>query len=212
MTNIASLFVCLLLLIVFAASVQPVQAAPEILSHMWCPASLATPAGFKCKKIEGKLVCGGFGKSGKNDKDGDDDDKAKKSEPFTCKKAKCDPGEVKLDKPNIYGACCQATAAPLTPKTEKEKCKFPGELGEPPNCFCPEGTEFLGYKGCVRVHYGTTCGTGYISGPEAAFKTEQEWTANARKDCDWREGVISFTCSYPAPDKKRCCCETKTFD
>ena len=58
-----------------------------------------------------------------------------------------------LEKPNIYGACCQATAEPLTPKTapaEKEKCKFPGEVGEPPNCKCPDGTEFLGYKGCVK--------------------------------------------------------------
>ncbi len=87
--------------------------------------------------------------------------KDKKTKEFNCKKAKCDPGEVKLDKPNIYGACCQTGTAPLTPKTkpaEPEKCKFPGEVGTPPNCSCPPGTEFYGYKGCVEPYCCTSYG------------------------------------------------------
>jgi len=84
----------------------------------------------------------------KDKKDDDDDDKPKaKSKPFTCKKAKCDPGEVKLDKPNIYGAGCQAGNESLKPKPAAEKCKFPGEV--PPDCNCPKGTEFMGNKGCL---------------------------------------------------------------
>ena len=89
--------------------------------------------------------------------------KDKKAKEFSCKKAKCDPGEVKLDKPNIYGACCQTGTAPLTPKTtpaEPEKCKFPGEVGTPPNCTCPSGTEFMGYKGCVKKVVQRVCCTG----------------------------------------------------
>ena len=87
--------------------------------------------------------------------------KDKKTKDFSCNKAKCDPGEVKLDKPNIYGACCQIGTAPLTPKTkpaEPEKCKFPGEVGTPPNCSCPPGTEFYGYKGCVEPYCCTSYG------------------------------------------------------
>ena len=89
--------------------------------------------------------------------------KDKKTKEFTCKKAKCDPGEVKLDKPNIYGACCQTGTAPLTPKTtpsEPEKCQFPGEVGTPPNCTCPSGTEFMGYKGCVKKVVQRVCCSG----------------------------------------------------
>ena len=89
-------------------------------------------------------------KKDKNDDD-DDDDKPKKSKPLNCKKAKCAPGETKLDKPNIYNACCQAGAEPLKHKTapaEPVKCKFPGEV--PPDCNCPKGTEFMGYPGCVK--------------------------------------------------------------
>ena len=90
----------------------------------------------------------------KDKKDDDDDDEKPKKEKKAknCKKERCEPGMFVLDKPNIYGACCQATAAPLTPKTapaETEKCQFPGEIGEPPNCKCPDGTEFMGYRGCL---------------------------------------------------------------
>jgi hypothetical protein len=71
--------------------------------------------------------------------------KDKKNKPLNCKKAKCATDEIKLDKPNVYGACCQAKGS-VTP-APAQKCKFPGEVG--PNCDCPQYTEFLGYKGCV---------------------------------------------------------------
>ena len=120
----------------------------------------------------------------KKDKDDDDDEKPKKDKKAkNCKKARCEPGMFVLDKPNIYGACCQAGAEPLKHKTapaEKEKCKFPGEVGEPPNCKCPDDTEFMGYKGCVKKVEQKVCCTGvYPNGvstgkscgaPEAAVR------------------------------------------
>ena len=109
--------------------------------------------------------------------------KIKKEKAKNCKKARCEPGMFVLDKPNIYGACCQAGAEPLKHKTapaEKEKCKFPGEVGEPPNCKCPDDTEFMGYKGCVKKVEQKVCCTGvYPNGvstgkscgaPEAAIR------------------------------------------
>ena len=140
-------------------------------------------------------------------KDKDDDDKPKKSKPFNCKKAKCNPGEVKLDKPNIYGACCQTGTAPLTPKTtpaEPEKCKFPGEVGTPPNCTCPSGTEFMGYKGCVKKVVQRVCCTeiqpkpvarpGRAAGilkrqPGRAFQTRLSWRAGDQHNL--RSGKIA---------------------
>ena len=136
-------------------------------------------------------------------KDKDDDDKPKKSKPFNCKKAKCDAGEVKLDKPNIYGACCQVGAEPLKPKTapaEPEKCKFPGEVGTPPNCTCPANTEFLGYKGCVKVRFPSVC-----TGNKPSQAAEDYWAAQ-KKDCKG-----TFTCS-PKGDLKECCCTEKVYD
>ena len=154
MTKIASIFVCVLLISV-VASAQPVHAGPHALSHVWFPQSLATAAGFKCKKVDGKLICGDFGKSGKKDDDDDDDDQPKESKdkviPKTCgKKVNCEAGFVKLEKPNKYGACCEAREGlPPAKAAEPEKCKFPGMVGTPPNCDCPKDKVFLGYKGCV---------------------------------------------------------------
>ena len=129
--------------------------------------------------------------------------KDKKTKEFSCKKAKCDPGEVKLDKPNIYGACCQTGTAPLTPKTkpaEPEKCKFPGEVGTPPNCTCPANTEFLGYKGCVKVRFPSVC-----TGNKPSQAAEEYWAVQ-KKDCKG-----TFTCS-PKGDLKECCCTEKVYD
>lgn len=30
-----------------------------------------------------------------------------------------------------------------------KKCQLPGQVGEPPNCKCPQGTELKGSKGCM---------------------------------------------------------------
>lgn len=73
---------------------------------------LVVQVDFKCRKVDGKLVCGST-KGNKNRDDDDDDDKPKKSKdkviPKTCgKKVNCEVGYVKLSKPNKYGACCEA--------------------------------------------------------------------------------------------------------
>ena len=124
--------------------------------------AMAPQAKEKCITIGEKRVCFEDGAKKKNDDDDDDDDdeddddKPKKSKdkviPKKCgKKVRCEPGFVVLDKPNQYGACCEAREGLPPPKTaEPEKCKFPGEVGTPPNCSCPPGTEFMGYKGCVK--------------------------------------------------------------
>ena len=102
---------------------------------------------FKCEMVEGKLVCGKTsGSKSCDDDNDDDDDKPKKSKdkviPETCgKKVNCEAGFVKLEKPNKYGACCEAREGlPPPQQQEAEKCKFPGEVGTPPNCSCPPGT------------------------------------------------------------------------
>ena len=75
----------------------------------------------------------------------------KKNKGNKCKSEhSCPAGYVVLDKPNAYGACCEAKEGiPKPAPAEAEQCKF-GMVGTPPNdCHCPEGTEFQGYKGCV---------------------------------------------------------------
>jgi hypothetical protein len=56
------------------------------------------------------------------------------------------------DKPNEYGAFCeQKEGLPKSAPAEAEKCKFPGEVGTPPDCHCPAGTQFQGFKGCIAI-------------------------------------------------------------
>lgn len=145
MTKVASFLFCLLLGSTVVAPFHPIHLGSSALAFEPMHQSLVV----KVKKD-------------KKDDDDDDDEKPKKEKKAkNCKKARCEPGMFVLDKPNIYGACCQAGAEPLKPKTtpaETEKCKFPGEVGTPPNCTCPSGTEFMGYKGCVTAQ--KVCCTG----------------------------------------------------
>lgn len=123
--------------------------------------------------------------------------KERKKKAPNCKKAKCDPGEFKLDKPNIYGACCQATAAPLTPKPVAEKCKFPGEVGEPPNCRCPEGTEFMGYKGCIAVKTFRYVCTAQVT-PVPIYGNPATYNFSARDDTE----ALKRTADFLREDKR----------
>jgi hypothetical protein len=67
----------------------------------------------------------------------------------------CPSGYVVLDKPNKYGSFCEPKEG--LPAPEAEKCKF-GMIGTPPNdCHCPDGTEFAGYKGCIKVATKDVC-------------------------------------------------------
>ena len=70
--------------------------------------------------------------------------------PLDCAKAQCDAGEIKLDKPSRYGACC-APAEGLCPADRP--------VGTPPNC-CAHGTVFR-EGGC----YPETCGPGTVGTP-----------------------------------------------
>jgi hypothetical protein len=129
-------------------------------------ASFDADATKKCLTIGQKSVCFDDGKSKKGNDDadpvtddfgeaepatedlgendangaagGEDDQPKAATKPFTCAKAQCDAGEVKLDKPNAYGACCQ----PM------DRCPPERPSGTPPNC-CPKDTTFR--EGFCRV-------------------------------------------------------------
>jgi hypothetical protein len=64
----------------------------------------------------------------------------------------CPPGYRTLPKPNKYGAFCEPIEeAPPAPPPPPAECKF-GMIGTPPNdCHCPPGTEFMGFRGCLKV-------------------------------------------------------------
>lgn len=72
------------------------------------------------------------------------------AKPLDCSKAQCDAGEIKLDKPSKYGACC-APAEGLCPDDRP--------VGTPPNC-CAHGTVFR--EGAC---YPETCGPGMVGTP-----------------------------------------------
>ncbi len=123
-------------------------------------ASLLVRAASKCIGIGQKRICLDDEDPANNAGDGDDDDEKPKKKKNKGKKTgnicagkdvSCPAGYVVLDKPNKYGACCEPKEG--LPKSEAEKCKFPGEVGTPPNCHCPENTEFVGYKGCVTIGF-----------------------------------------------------------
>ena len=123
------------------ASISPHKSLHEKLSFR-------SPSSAKGGR-QARLRKTGGNKNRDDDDDDDDDDKPKKSKdkviPKTCgKKVNCEVGYVKLSKPNAHGACCEARER----RQKAEKCKFPGQIN-PPNCDCPQGTEFMGYKGCM---------------------------------------------------------------
>ena len=106
---------------------------------------------------------GGNGGGGGGDADNNPQPQAK---PLDCSKAQCDAGEIKLDTPSRYGACC-APAEGLCPADRP--------VGTPPNC-CAQGTVFR-EGGC----YPETCGPGMVGTPphcdrvcpEGKFKVDQ---------------------------------------
>ena len=191
--------------------ISTAAASPLATAAQVSPRDFAVQVDFKCRKVDGKLVCGST-KGNKNRDDDDDDnegdDEPKKSKdkaiPKTCgKKVNCEPGFVRLEKPNKYGACCEAREG-LPPPTqqEAEKCKFPGEVGTPPNCSCPNGTEFLGYKGCVAYTYQEA----YCinpSTPGGGFNTKA--SEDLAKKCKSEGGYGQ------CKTKESCCCMKKVF-
>jgi hypothetical protein len=145
---------------------------------------------FNCRKVDGKIVCGSKKGNKNRDDDDDDDDKPKKSKdkviPKTCgKKVNCEVGYVKLSKPNQYGACCEAAK-----QQETAKCKFPGQIN-PPNCDCPPGTEFMGYKGCVKEAKKAIWCCRASNGAAGCASTE----ANARLNAELNANGAPVTCA-----------------
>jgi hypothetical protein len=107
-------------------------------------------------------------------------------------------------KPNKYGACCEPKEG-LPAPASTEKCKFPGEVGTPPNCHCPGGTEFIGYKGCVKVDVISKC----VFYPPSGFTQEQK----DRFDKEWEQ--IKTNCPKDAEPVgcigAKCCCTYKVY-
>ena len=97
-------------------------------------------AAFGCKITNGELICG---KKNKNTGAQDGGGQGERS---------CRPGYVVLKEKNKYGAFCEPKEGlPAPAPAVVEECKF-GMIGTPPNdCDCPPGTDFQGYKGCVKA-------------------------------------------------------------
>lgn len=114
----------------------------------------------KCKFKNGELACpSNKHKDDEDDADNDDKSKKKKKTGNICEGDNhCGAGFTDLETANKYGACCEPAKGFQTAPKEAEKCKFPGEVGTPPNCTCPPGTEFYGYKGCVEPYCCTSYG------------------------------------------------------
>ena len=93
---------------------------------------------------------GGQGDDGGNGGGGNAGNPQPQTKPLDCAKAQCDAGEIKLDKPSKYGACC-APAEGLCPDDRP--------VGTPPNC-CAHGTVFR--EGAC---YPETCGPGMVGTP-----------------------------------------------
>lgn len=127
------------------------EASPHFQAQMFSP--LPVQAGFKCGLVNGQLICGDKkSKSGKTDDNDEQDDqpKNKKKSGNICEGDNhCGAGYTDLETPNKYKACCELNEGSQAAPKEAEKCKFPGEVGTPPDCTCPPGTEFMGYRGCL---------------------------------------------------------------
>jgi hypothetical protein len=113
----------------------------------------------------------------------------------------CPAGYVVLEKPNKYGSFCEPKEGlPAPAPAEAEKCKF-GMIGTPPNdCHCPEGTEFAGYRGCIKRQRNDLC---------AAIRWQEEFEFH-KKCTNVYHGEFDCT-SLTEPDGGRgihesCCC------
>ena len=203
----------------FVSLASGAEASRHFAAPVFSP--LSVQAGLKCELVDGKLVCEKKTKSGQNDDDGDDngddEDTPKKSNdkkiPKNCKKARCEPGMVVLDKPNKYGACCEAREGLPPPKQqEAEKCKFPGEVGTPPNCSCPPGTEFLGYRGCVKwTIQRANCEL--VPNKPGAYVRQDSWEDKRCVPLYGKDKSRGSCLNYQgSSDPLQCCCEVKVYE
>jgi hypothetical protein len=181
------------------------EASPHVRAPMFSP--LPVQAGFKCELIDGKLVCGNKkNKSEKNDDDEDDDDKpkAKKESGNICEGDNhCGAGYTDLETPNKYKSCCEPNEASQTGPKEAEKCKFPGEIGTPPNCQCPEDTEFRGFKGCLKYTEGKWCEKAYVASVQNQILSQKCRTEHSHGTLECHD--------TQDPIFDECCCRFRKF-
>ena len=83
----------------------------------------------------------------------------------------CPPGYRVLDKPNRYGAYCEAPAS-------TGKCPPSAPEGSPPNCHCPAGT--VSREGFCRP---ATCGPNMTGVPPNCHRVCPAGTVNQNKSC-----------------------------
>lgn len=122
----------------------------------------------------------------------------------------CPPDYVVLKEPNKYGSYCEPKGGlPATPQAE-EKCKFPGEVGTPPNCSCPAGTEFLGYKGCVPFKTAQYCSDNNQPGDRLINKDELAPFADKCKS-QYKGTPSCATFSTEGLGQYRCSCYYKIY-
>jgi len=124
----------------------------------------------------------------------------------------CPPGYVVLDKPNKYGAYCEPKEGlPKTPAEEEaEKCKFPGQIGKAPNCTCPDGTEFLGFKGCVKFTTQQYCSDNNQPGDRLLNKDELAPFSDKCKS-QYKGLPSCATFSTEGLGQYRCCCYYRQY-
>ena len=194
--------ICCLAVLGFVSMAAAAPFATDIAAQV-APRDLFVPVDFKCGMVNDKLVCGSTkGNKNRDDDDDGDDDRPKKSKdkviPKTCgKKVNCEAGFVKLEKPNKYGACCEAREG-LPPA----KCKFPGQI-DPPKCDCPPGTEFMGYKGCLPKKAEPPAKKG---GSYCSKEVPESMVPLAKQTCTNNHPGGWLNCSIPKPGFVICCC------
>jgi len=124
-----------------------------------------------------------------------DDDKGNGTK--TPGERSCPPGYVVLDKPNKYGAFCEPKEG--LPKNDGEKCKF-NMMGTPPDCHCPDGYDFLGYKGCVKLDTSSSCATD---------KRDSTYWQTFKPNCQKEKGA--YSCTDVVGEYVKCCCTTSKY-
>jgi hypothetical protein len=135
--------------------------------------------------------------------------KKKNKDTSTPGEHSCPPGYVVLDKPNKYGAFCEPKEG--LPAPAPEKCKFPGEIGTPPNCTCPNNTEFLGFRGCVKFTFGRkNCEV--LPNKPGAYVRQDFWEQQKCFPVYGKGTRGSCLAYHGSTDNLECCCEVKVYE
>jgi len=155
---------------------------------------------FGCKVIDGQLVCGKNGNGNGTANQGSGGKKNTKGVGDQGERS-CPPGYVVLKEKNKYGAFCEPREGlPPPAQAEAEKCQF-GMIGTPPNdCACPAGTDFQGYKGCVKVQ--NICCTAVIG--EGGSSSGCTDGPPARTEAQLREALLQSRINGVAPSSISC--------